>query len=188
MPPEPVAIAFANTRSSTHRDRIETLTQWRAWIDAWPGLRPAGYAVDPDGLLALRGTRDDLQLLLRGVASGHRPEPTARLAELTRSTPGLDLRWRAAQLTLAVPEGVTAATVIANHLARAAIDLLLTGPPFAACQGHDCRKLFVASRPDRRWCDSAICGNRVRVRAHSHRNRHTNPPATEQPEQGEQRA
>ena len=33
---------------------------------------------------------------------------------------GLELRWRAAQLTLAVPEGVTAATVIAHHLARTA--------------------------------------------------------------------
>jgi hypothetical protein len=82
MPPEPVAIAFANTRSSTHRDRIQTLTQWRAWVDAWPGLRPAGYAVDPDGLRALRATRDDLQLLLRAAASGHRPQPT-RLSDLT---------------------------------------------------------------------------------------------------------
>jgi predicted RNA-binding Zn ribbon-like protein len=188
MPPEPVAIAFANTRSSRHRDRIETLIQWRAWVEAWPGLRPAGYAVDPDGLLALRGTRDDLQLLLRGAAGGHRPEPTAQLAELTRSTPGLELCWRAAHLTLAVPEGSTAATVIAHHLARAAIDLLLTGPSFAACQEQDCRKLFVASRPDRRWCDSAVCGNRARVRAHSHRNRHTDPSASGPPNQGEQRA
>lgn len=187
MPPEPVAIAFANTRSSRHRDRIETLTQWRAWVDAWPGLRPAGYAVDPDSLLALRGTRDDLQLLLRGAAGGHRPEPTTWLAELMRSAPGLELRWRAAHLTLAVPEDGTAATVIAHYLARAAIDLLLTGQPFAACQGQDCRKLFVASRPDRRWCDSAVCGNRERVRAHGHRNRHADPPATAHPERREQR-
>jgi predicted RNA-binding Zn ribbon-like protein len=177
MPPEPVAIAFANTRSSTHSDRIQTFTQWRAWVDAWPGLRPAGYAVDPDGLLALRATRDDLQLLLSAAASGHRPQPT-RLSDLTRLTPSLELRWHADQLTLVVPEDGTAATVIGHHLARSAIDLLLTGPPFAACQGHGCLKLFVAARPDRRWCDSAVCGNRVRVRAHSQRNRHTDPPTT----------
>jgi predicted RNA-binding Zn ribbon-like protein len=175
-PPEPVAVAFANTRSSTHRDRIATLNEWRAWVDAWPGLRPAGHGVDAGGLLALRGVRDDVQLLLREAAGGQRPEPAARLADLTRSAPGPVLRWRATHLTFVVPEHSTAATVIAHHLARAAIDLLLTGPPFAACHGQDCRKLFVASRPDRRWCDSAVCGNRVRVRAHSHRNRRTDPP------------
>ncbi|NUT36324.1 MAG: hypothetical protein HOV79_24985 [Hamadaea sp.] len=180
MPSEPFAIAFANTRSSTHRDRIHTLTQWRAWVDAWPGLRPAGYAVDVDGLLALRATRDDLQLLLRAVAGGSRPEPM-QLSELTRSTPSLTVRWHADQLTLAVPDDGTAATVIGHHLTRAAIDLLLTGPPFAACQGPDCLKLFVASRTGRRWCDSAVCGNRVRVRAHSDRNRHTDPPGPGQP-------
>lgn len=166
MPAEPVAIAFANTRSSTDRDRIATLTEWRAWVDDWPGLRPAGHAVDADGLLALRGTRDDLQLLLRDVAAGHRPEPAARLS---RSAPEPGLRWHGAQLTLVVPADSTAAAVIADHLVRAAVDLVVTGPSFAACQGQDCRKLFVASRPDRRWCDSAVCGNRVRVRAHSRR-------------------
>jgi predicted RNA-binding Zn ribbon-like protein len=175
MPVEPVAIAFANTRSSADRDRIATLTEWRTWVDAWPGLRPAGHAVDADGLLALRATRDDLQLLLRDVAAGHRPDPATlkRPASGPVSGPasGPELRWRGAQLTLVVPEDSTAVAVIADHLARAAVDLVVTGPSFAACQGQDCRKLFVASRPDRRWCDSAVCGNRVRVRAHSRRTR-----------------
>ena len=168
MPAEPVAIAFANTRSSADRDRIATLTGWRAWVDAWPGLRPAGQAVDADGLLALRGIRDDLQLLLRDVAAGHRPDPAALLV---RPAPAPELRWHGDRLTLAVPADGTAAVVIAHHLVRAAVDLVVTGPSFAACQGQDCRKLFVASRPDRRWCDSTVCGNRVRVRAHSRRNR-----------------
>jgi predicted RNA-binding Zn ribbon-like protein len=175
MPAEPVAIAFANTRSSADRDRIATLTGWRAWVDAWPGLRPAGRAVDADGLATLRATRDDLQLLLRDVAAGQRPDPAARL---TRPAPGLDLRWHGAQLTLGVPADSTAAAVIADHLVRAAVDLVVTGPAFAACRGDGCRKLFVASRPDRRWCDSAVCGNRQRVRAHSRRARHAGPPAS----------
>ncbi|GAA0956433.1 hypothetical protein GCM10009558_074510 [Virgisporangium aurantiacum] len=167
MPAEPVAIAFANTRSSADRDRIATLTEWRAWVDAWPGLRPAGHAVDADGLLALRSTRDDLQLLLRDVAAGHRPDP----ALLVRPAREPELRWHGDRLTLAVPADGTAAAVVAHHLVSAAVDLVVTGPSFAACRGEDCRKLFVASRPDRRWCDSAVCGNRVRVRAHSRRNR-----------------
>lgn len=176
MSAEPAVVAFANTRSSSHRDRIATVAQWRTWIDAWPGLRTAGHAVDADGLHLLRATRDDVQLLLRGVigGGGARPEPTARLLKLARSASNLDLHWRRGRLTLAVPAGGTPATAIAQHLAHAAFDLLVTGPPLMACKGHNCLKIFLASRPDRRWCDSAVCGNRARVRSHSHR--HVTPP------------
>jgi len=169
--PEPVAITFANTRSSSRRDRIATLTQWRAWVDAWPGLRVAGHAVDASGLLAVRATRDDVQLLLRSATGEGQPGrgPTARLLELARSSSSLDLRWRAGRLTLAVLPHAAPAALFAQHLAHAAFDLLLTGPPLAACQGQDCLKLFVLSRPDRRWCDGAVCGNRARVRAHGRR-------------------
>jgi predicted RNA-binding Zn ribbon-like protein len=171
MPTEPVAIAFANTHSSVHRDRIATLTQWRTWVDAWPGLRPAGRAVDADGLLALRATRDDVQLLLRIAIDEGRPEHglTARLLELATSSSRLDLHWRQGRPALAVPPHTPPAVAIAQHLTYTAFDLLLTGPPLAACQGQDCLKLFLTSRPDRRWCDSAVCGNRARVRSHDHR-------------------
>jgi predicted RNA-binding Zn ribbon-like protein len=71
---------------------------------------------------------------------------------------------------------VVSATVIAHHLAHATFDLLLTGSPLMTCQGHECLKIFLASRPDRRWCDSAVCGNRSRVRTHNHR--HADPSQT----------
>ncbi|MFC5005475.1 CGNR zinc finger domain-containing protein [Dactylosporangium cerinum] len=174
MAPDPVAIAFANTRSSSHRDRIATLTQWRTWIDAWPGFRTAGNAVDADGLLALRETRDDVQLLLHSATGGGRPAPgpTARLLALARSASSLDLRWQHGRPTLAALPDAPPAWVIAQHLTRAALDLLLTGPPLMACQGQDCLKLFITSRPDRRWCDTAVCGNRARVRAYNDRRQH----------------
>lgn len=171
MQAEPIAIAFANTRSSSNHDRIATLAEWRAWVDAWPGLRSAGHAVDVEGLLTLRTIRDDLQLFLRSAVGGGPRElgPATRLLELTRSPANLDLRWQAGRPTLAIPKDAAPSTVIAQHLTHAALDLLLTGPPLAVCVGRDCLKLFVASRPDRRWCDSTICGNRARVRAHSRR-------------------
>jgi predicted RNA-binding Zn ribbon-like protein len=171
MSPEPIAIAFANTHSSIHRDRIATLTHWRTWVDAWPGLRTAGHAVDADGLHALRATRDDVQLLLRISTGEGRPEQEliARLLKLARSASPLDLRWRHGRPTLAVASHAPPAMTIAQHLTHAAFDLLLTGPALAACQGRDCLNLFLTTRPDRRWCDSAICGNRARVRAHNHR-------------------
>src|SRR5512139_2497780 len=123
MAPEPVAVA--NSRSSSHRDRIATLTQWRTWIDAWPGLRTVGHAVDADGLHLLRTIRDDIQSLLRGVIGDGDPqrEPTAQLLKLARSARNLDLHWRHGRATLAVPAGETPATAIAQHLAHAALDL-----------------------------------------------------------------
>src|ERR1041385_8331556 len=107
MPAEPVPVAYANTRSSSNRDRIATVAQWRSWIDAWPGLRTAGHAVDADGLRLLQATRDDVQLLLHSVISEGEPrsEPTARLLKLARSASDLGLHWRDGRATLAVPAG-----------------------------------------------------------------------------------
>lgn len=41
------------------------------------------------------------------------------------------------------------------------------------CPGHDCGWLFLdtTKNGNRRWCDSADCGNRARVRAHAQRQR-----------------
>ncbi|GII80128.1 hypothetical protein Sru01_51100 [Sphaerisporangium rufum] len=174
MPAEPVAISFANTRSSAQRDRIATLPQWRAWLDEWPGIRAAGHAVDAGGLLLVRTTRDDVQLLLHATTGRAPAEPGAavRLLDLIRLGTGLELHWQAGHATLAVPPGTAPATLIARHLAHAALGLLLTGPPLGACQEQHCLKLFVTTRADRRWCDSAACGNRARVRSH-HRRRRT---------------
>jgi predicted RNA-binding Zn ribbon-like protein len=161
MVAEPVALAFANTRSSRDVDRISTLPRWRAWIGAWPGLRST---VDAEDLIAVRRLRDDVQGLLHSAARGERPDTEAlqRVMDQADGRPGCAIEWRAGRLR---------STAVAQHLARATIDVLLAGPRLAACAGRDCRKLFVATRPDRRWCDSTVCGNRARVRAHSARQR-----------------
>jgi predicted RNA-binding Zn ribbon-like protein len=162
MSSEPVAVAFANTRSSAARDRLATLEQWRAWVDAWRGLRAVGRRIDPEGLMALRSVRDDVQRLLRtgDAAAG------ARLTGLAGRRPAHEIRWAAGGPVLVVPDSGDPAAVLAHRLARAAVDVLLMGPPLRACQGHGCLKVFVATRADRRWCDSAVCGNRARVSAH----------------------
>jgi predicted RNA-binding Zn ribbon-like protein len=160
--PEPAAIAFANTRSSVPRDRIATLVEWRAWIDTWPALRSAGHRVDAAGLTGLRRVRDDVQSLLRSAASGDRHDRATarRVIELARSGP--ELGWRGGRPVL-LP-GADPSAAIAQHFARATVEVLLTGPPVAVCEGLGCLKIFVAARPDRRWCDSSVCGNRARVR------------------------
>jgi predicted RNA-binding Zn ribbon-like protein len=169
---DPIALAFVNTHSSSKRDRIATLGAWRKWVDQWPGLRSIGHAVDQRGLLTLRAARDDIQVFLRSAcgAGPGQDTHTTLVLELAHLTPGFSLRWRAGRPMFAAPPGTAPATVIANYLANAALILLVTGPPLSVCQGRDCLKVFVESRPDRRWCDSTVCGNRDRVsRARSRR-------------------
>ncbi|WP_053614744.1 ABATE domain-containing protein [Nocardiopsis sp. NRRL B-16309] len=175
MPAEPVAVGFANTRSSPRRDRIEGIDRWHAWSDARDGLRTLGRAVDADGLAELRAVRDDVQEVLRAAALARTPDHAAaeRLLWLARTPPPFGLGWRGDRYELTVPPDGTPAAALAHHLASAAVGLLVTGPPLAVCQGENCLKLFVATRADRRWCDGAACGNRARVR--SHHRRHNRP-------------
>jgi predicted RNA-binding Zn ribbon-like protein len=171
---EPGAIAFANTLSSNGRDRIGTLAQWRSWIDEWPGLRPVGRRVTMDGLSTIQDVRKDIQAVLRGVA-GHEPPATAALRRLTvlaSSSTDSEIRWRSGRPTVVSGESGDPTPAIVHHLARMTIDLLLSGLfPLKLCTGEGCRKVFIASRPDRLWCDSTVCGNRSRVRAHRQKQR-----------------
>jgi predicted RNA-binding Zn ribbon-like protein len=58
-------------------------------------------------------------------------------------------------------------------LAASAAQLLVSGDwrRVRLCQGDDCGWLFLDTTRNgsRRWCDSATCGNRARVRAHYQR-------------------
>jgi predicted RNA-binding Zn ribbon-like protein len=178
---EPIAVAFANTRSSANRDRIATLADWRAWIDAWPGLRPVGRRVDADGLIDLRRLRDDVQSVLHRVASGERDDTSAidRIVRLADSQPRRGIHWSARRPVIAAAGGASPSAVMGQHLARATLDVVLNGPDLALCAGRECRKVFIATRADRRWCDSAVCGNRARVRAHANRRRTAREPRAE---------
>jgi predicted RNA-binding Zn ribbon-like protein len=51
---------------------------------------------------------------------------------------------------------------------------VLTGPQagrLRRCANPDCVLQFIASNPRRRWCSSALCGNRARVARHYRRHR-----------------
>lgn len=178
---EPIAIAFANTRSSATRDRIATLAGWRAWVDTWIGLRPVGRRVDAEGLSDLRRLRDDIQSVLHRAASGEREETAAidRIVGLADSPPRRRIRWSAGRPVLDAAGAESPSAAVGQHLARATLDVLLNGPDLALCAGRDCRRVFVATRADRRWCDSAVCGNRARVRAHAERRRTAREPRPE---------
>src|SRR6185437_1658316 len=62
-------------------------------------------------------------------------------------------------------------TALLGELAADAV-ALLTGPratQLRKCANPDCILQFVADNPRRRWCSSAVCGNRARVARHYQR-------------------
>jgi predicted RNA-binding Zn ribbon-like protein len=86
--------------------------------------------------------------------------------ELARSDGGgFGPRWRPAD-DLDLPLWQTAASA-GEVLASDDLDRL------KQCPGEKCGWVFidVSSNRSRRWCDSTMCGNRARVRAHYERSR-----------------
>ncbi|MEU2358707.1 CGNR zinc finger domain-containing protein [Streptomyces misionensis] len=177
--PEPLAVSFANTRSSSVRDRIGTFDEFRRWAQDWPALRPLAARLPADSLASLLERRDATQLVLHAVADGRKP-PAAAFALATDS--GLEaapfrLRPAACGATLG---RVPPFEAIHHIIARSAVDLLLS-PQAAAlrrCEGVGCRRVFASARANRRWCDTRVCGNRARVAAHARRHAQGTKPPT----------
>jgi len=174
MPPiaDPLAIGFANTRSSVGRDRIGTVAQFRGWASGWPALAALAGELSEGELAEVKSQRDTVQLVLhRLAAGGSLPEDVWDHA----TQPGL----AAAPFRLVPVAGGGVALLgqslaTARHLlGRAVVDLVLNLRPgeLYRCQGQGCERVFLTRRADRRWCDSRICGNRARVAAHARRHR-----------------
>ncbi len=173
--PDPLAIAFANTLSSPGRDHIATLGEFRDWAQAWPILTAFLPQLTASAVPGLRAQREATQMVLHHLAD-HTPPPQESFDRATRS--GL----RAAPFPLfpaasgAAPGRGDALGSIAHLLSRAVVDLVLD--PHAGdlrrCDGAQCRRVFLARREARRWCDGRICGNRARVAAYA-RSRRDDP-------------
>jgi predicted RNA-binding Zn ribbon-like protein len=65
--------------------------------------------------------------------------------------------------------GATGADLVLAAVARSVIDVV-TGPDserLRQCDSDACSMMFVATNARRRWCSSAVCGNRERVARHA---------------------
>jgi predicted RNA-binding Zn ribbon-like protein len=174
MPPiaDPLAIDFANTRSSAGRDRIGTLEQFRGWAGGWPALAALAGKLSEGELAEVQSQRDTMQRVLQHLAAAE-PLPDDVWHRAVRA--GL----AAAPFRLvAVPGGVATLpgqplATVRHLLGRALVDLVLNLRPgeLHRCHGVGCERVFLARRAGRRWCDSRICGNRARVAAHARRHR-----------------
>jgi predicted RNA-binding Zn ribbon-like protein len=171
-PAEHLALSFANTRSSTAADRIADLEQFRAWANVWPGLRPLAARLPRRGLSQLQTQRDATQAILHALSTGN----AASREAVDRATgPALRLVPFRVEPSSAGARIISARPIESLEclLAQATVEFLLTVDLAALrrCDGPECRKVFLAHRPDRKWCNSVVCGNRVRVARHARRGR-----------------
>jgi predicted RNA-binding Zn ribbon-like protein len=166
---DPLAIAFANTRSSMARDRIATLAQLREWARPWPALTTFLTGTRSSALPEIHAQRDAAQLVLHQLADGKLPSEEDLTQATRRGLAAAPFRLRPARGSIAVAGD--SSDGVAHLLSRAVVDFLLSpqATELRRCHGTDCRKVFISHRTDRRWCDSRICGNRARVAAHARR-------------------
>jgi predicted RNA-binding Zn ribbon-like protein len=167
-------VDFVNSRFTDHTGSGETydrlvLPEFQLWYADRCGLplKKAASAASMSHLMRLRGFLRDL------LDTGRLPSER-RLAELNEyldaaeqvwelvrlsSSCELRLRWRHAHWS-----AVIAATVASYG------ELLNSGDGryVKRCENPQCSWLFVdeSRNASRRWCDAAICGNLMKVRAH----------------------
>lgn len=171
---EPPSLDLVNTcvrRDGVDVDLLDTPVALDAWLRVeakrlnWTG--PATVA----DWRAVRTLRAAIAELFRARREHGRPEAEA-VAKVSRalSASGARMRlvWTDREPRL-VPLGaqVRRSALLGELAADAAA--VLTGPQarqLRKCANPDCILQFVASNPRRRWCSSAVCGNRMRVARH----------------------
>ncbi|MEU2358894.1 CGNR zinc finger domain-containing protein [Streptomyces misionensis] len=165
-----LAVSFANTLSSSSRDRIATLEKFRGWAQNWPTLQPLAARLNADHLEGVLERRNAMQAVMHAVADGRKPSAADLFLATDSGLAAAPFRLRSAPGGAALGRAPVY-EAISHLLARSAVDLLLS--PQAAelrlCEGVRCRKVFIAARTNRRWCDTRVCGNRARVAAHARR-------------------
>lgn len=177
---EPLALDLLNTRACRNGavvDLLDAPAALREWLSAqaeriaWQGsVRSADFE-------AVCVLRDAIDELVSAHGADRRPAQAALgevNAALRFSGEQPQLRWGAAGPRLKTPPATARRAALLNLLARSALELL-TGPDAArirVCAHPECILRFVARNPRRRWCDSAVCGNRARVARHYIRHGH----------------
>lgn len=164
---------LATVRRPLGDDRLErmpTPALLAEWL-ARSGLRPVNAPVGRDLRRAVQ-LREALRSVALATATTASPDPSA-VGVVNRwlaTSPG---RLRAAAgedgaIALAPPANTSQA--LARIARQAAGDLASPmTEALRACQADDCGALFLDPGGRRRWCSSATCGNRERVRAHRER-------------------
>ncbi|WP_129842920.1 CGNR zinc finger domain-containing protein [Streptomyces sp. RFCAC02] len=151
-------------------ERLSSPERLAEWLDR-SGVAPL-TAPGPDDVRTARDLRETLRPVALAVATGE-PPPADAVAGLQRfldAEPDTVRLIASDRLLRSAPATAAAAFV---RIARQAVDHL-TGPEradLAVCAEGDCRAVFSDQGGRRRWCPSAACASRGRVRAHRERRR-----------------
>lgn len=174
---EPLALDLANTRirrDGVDIDLLDSPAALDRWLQAerervvWMG------AAGEEDLAAVRNFRELIDQLLH--AWHVRQPPSAEVlsafnAVLTHTAAPSLLAWGDAEPQLGPTPHQSPRDVLLRQLATDLLELLLgqDASRLRRCANADCRLQFVAINPRRRWCSSALCGNRARVARHYRR-------------------
>ncbi|MGH8292148.1 MAG: CGNR zinc finger domain-containing protein [Gammaproteobacteria bacterium] len=174
---ESLSLDLANTRmhqDGTVADLLETPAELAAWLRleaerlSWTG---SVSTADWRAVCKLRSALEELF----GAWHAHRPPNAVAVAAINHAQAAPSIRtrfiWTGREPRLAPLGARSQRSVLLCKLAADAVTLL-TGPQakrLRKCANPDCVLMFVATYPRRRWCSSALCGNRARVARHYRR-------------------
>lgn len=177
--PGQLAVAFANTLASDRpgRDLLTTDAQLCSWVDGRASLiGPVTHL--RQRLEDYRGLRAAIRGLLSAAAAdqplqdGDLAVINARVAAAV-SWPELRIADDG-KLSIVSRHGAEDASARMLGLIAESAIRLVGGPDrerLGVCDGPGCRRFFLAAHRGRRWCDSGVCGNRVRVARWARRRR-----------------
>lgn len=171
---EPLSLDLVNTcvrRDGVSVDLLDAPAALNAWLRAEAKrLSWTGSASTADWR-SVRAMRDAIAELVRARREHTKPTPAAVAkvsAALSAPSARLRLVWTGREPYLAPLSARSRRSVLLGELAADAV-AVLTGPQaghLRTCANPDCVLQFIARNPRRRWCSSAMCGNRARVARH----------------------
>jgi predicted RNA-binding Zn ribbon-like protein len=175
---EPLALDLVNTRTRDF-DVLDAPGDFQTWLSRQTDrlIAPPGPMTAAD-LAAVRGLRGHVEAAVNALREAAPPPGSAiaALNEAVRAAPAYRvLEWRDGAFRSGPRRDGDDLTRLLAQLAEAAVDLL--ADPAAgrvrACEGPQCRMLFLPAHPRRRWCSPDLCGNRVRVARYYQRHKST---------------
>ncbi len=171
---EPLSLDLVNTRVRRNGfdvDLLDSPVALKSWVRAEASRIAWSGTIDDDDWHAMRVLRDALADLFQAYRTHTQPrEASIEQVNAALAQPGacMRLEWTGMQPRVAALPKAARRHAMLAALATDAVHLL-TGPDAARlrqCANPDCILTFVARNPRRRWCSSALCGNRVRVARH----------------------
>lgn len=173
---EPLSLDLINTRirrNGSDIDLLNTPAALNAWLRAEAKRLSWAGPVNKADWLAVRALQAAIAALFRAQLDHSVPAAAAvtKVNQALAAPTRMQLVWTGRRPRVVLLSANSRRSVLLRELAADAL-AVLTGPQaerLRKCANPGCVLQFVASNPHRRWCSSALCGNRARVARHYRR-------------------